>query len=124
MVQYVDELDAAFAAIADRTRRGILERLGDADASISDLAADCEMTLTGVKKHIQVLEDAGLVETEKIGRVRYCRLGPRRLDEVANWIEIYRRRAEQRYRRLDQLLETMPDHLPDDPAPPDPGARP
>jgi DNA-binding transcriptional ArsR family regulator len=86
MVQYSPKLDSAFGAIADPTRRGILERLGRSDAAISELAEDFEMTLTGIKKHVQILETAGLVTTEKIGRVRQCRLGPRRLDEETKWI--------------------------------------
>jgi DNA-binding transcriptional ArsR family regulator len=105
MVQYSAQLDTAFAAIADGTRRRVLERLGRGDASISDLAAAFDMTLTGIKKHVQVLEDAGLVTTEKLGRVRHCRLGPRRLDEETAWIAQYRRMLEARYDRLEVFLE-------------------
>jgi DNA-binding transcriptional ArsR family regulator len=105
MVQYSPRLDAAFAALADPTRRGILERLGRGDAAISELAEDFEMTLTGLKKHVQVLEGAGLVTTEKIGRVRHCRLGPRRLDHEAAWIADYRRTLEARLNRLEDFLE-------------------
>ena len=105
MVQYSPALDDAFGAIADPTRRGILERLGRSDAAISELAEDFEMTLTGVKKHVQVLEAAGLVTTEKIGRVRHCRLGPRRLDHEAAWIAAYRRMLEARLNRLGEFLE-------------------
>lgn len=105
MVQYSTQLDTAFAAIADGTRRWVLERLGRGDASISDLAAACDMTLTGMKKHVQVLEDAGLVTTEKRGRVRHCRLGPRRLEEETAWIAQYRRMLEARYDRLEAFLE-------------------
>jgi DNA-binding transcriptional ArsR family regulator len=83
-------LDASFAALSDATRRGVLEQLGRADASISDLAEKFHMTLTGMKKHVGVLEQAGLVTTEKVGRVRTCRLGPRRLDEESAWLERYR----------------------------------
>lgn len=119
MVQYA-ALDRSFAALADGTRRGILEQLGAGDASLTQLASNFDMTLTGVKKHVQVLEGAGLVTTEKRGRVRYCRLGPRRLDEETEWIERYRCQAEARYRRLDDLLRTMPDDI--DPVPPDPEA--
>ena len=104
MVQY-SPIDAAFAAIADPTRRGILECLGDGDASISDLAAIFEMTLTGMKKHVQVLEDAGLVVSEKVGRVRTCRLGPRRLDEEAAWMRAYQQMLESRLDRLGAYLE-------------------
>src|SRR4028118_1186795 len=93
MVQYMStRLDTSFAALSDATRRGVLERLGRADASITDLAEKFHMTLTGMKKHVGVLEQAGLVTTEKVGRVRTCRLGPRRLGEETAWLESYRRR--------------------------------
>ena len=105
MVQYSAALDLTFSALADPTRRRVLERLGRGDASISDLAGAFDMTLTGMKKHVQVLEDAGLVATEKIGRVRYCRLGPRRLDEETAWIAHYRTMLEARYDRLAEFLE-------------------
>ena len=105
MVQYPPQLDSTFGALADPTRRGILERLGRSDAAISELAEDFEMTLTGIKKHVQVLEAAGLVTTEKIGRVRHCRLGPRRLDHEAAWIAAYRRMLEARLNRLGEFLE-------------------
>lgn len=96
MVQYESRFDTSFGALADPTRRGILERLGRSDAAISELAAAFDMTLTGVKKHVQVLETAGLVTSEKVGRVRRCRLGPRRLDDEAAWIAAYRRMLEGR----------------------------
>ncbi|MEO5509934.1 MAG: metalloregulator ArsR/SmtB family transcription factor [Longimicrobiales bacterium] len=105
MVQYSPDVDAAFAALADPTRRGILEHLGFRDASISDLAGAFGMTLTGLKKHVQVLEDAGLVTTQKVGRVRSCRLGPRRLDEERTWIRTYHEMLEARIDRLGQFLE-------------------
>lgn len=105
MVQYSRGLDDAFAALADPVRRGILERLGRGEASISELAAGFRMTLTGMKKHVSVLEGAGLVATEKVGRVRICRLGPRRLDEASAWIEEYRRMLESRFDRLEAFLE-------------------
>ena len=105
MVQSSATLDIAFGALADPTRRGILERLGTGDASISDLATTFEMTLTGVKKHVHVLEDAGLVTTQKVGRVRQCRLGPRRLDDETAWMESYRQMLEARLDRLDAFLE-------------------
>ena len=98
-------LDRAFAALADPTRRGILERLGAGDASISDLAAAFSMTLTGMKKHVRALEDVGLVSTEKVGRVRTCRLGPARLDAESAWIAEYRRMLERRFDRLGAFLE-------------------
>ena len=105
MVQYSPALDDAFSALSDPTRRGILERLGRSDAAISELAEAFDMTLTGMKKHVQVLEAARLVTTEKVGRVRQCRLGPRRLDREAAWIADYRRMLEGRLNRLGEFLE-------------------
>ncbi len=105
MVQYNHRLDDAFAALSDPTRRGILEHLGRRDASISDLASRFAMTLTGMKKHMQVLEEAGLVVTEKIGRVRHCRLGPSRLEKETSWIENYRQMLEARLDRLGEFLD-------------------
>lgn len=105
MVQYWRKLDSTFGALSDGTRRGILERLGRGDASISDLAEAFQMTLTGIKKHVRVLEGAGLVITEKVGRVRRCRLGPRRLEEENDWIAQYRRMLESRFDRLGEFLE-------------------
>src|SRR6476646_4695840 len=100
MVQYSRNLDSTFGALADPTRRGILKRLGKSDAAISELADSFGITLTGIKKHVGVLETAGLVTTEKVGRVRNCRLGPRRLDEETAWIADYRRNLEGRINRL------------------------
>jgi DNA-binding transcriptional ArsR family regulator len=105
MVQCQTDLDSGFAALSDATRRGILERLGRGDASISDLAAKFEMTLTGIKKHVHVLEAAGLVTTEKVGRVRTCRLGPARLECESSWITTYREMLEARLDRLSDFLE-------------------
>lgn len=105
MVQYAGGLDEAFAAVADPTRRGILERLGRGEASISDLAATFDMTLTGIKKHVRNLEAAGLVTTEKVGRVRTCRVGPRRLTEEAHWIGRYQEMLASRLNRLGEFLE-------------------
>ncbi|MBS0470400.1 MAG: helix-turn-helix transcriptional regulator [Proteobacteria bacterium] len=108
MVQYMtSHLDASFAALSDATRRGVLERLGRGDASISELADKFHMTLTGMKKHVGVLEDAGLVTTEKIGRVRTCRLGRRRLEQETAWIENYRRLWEARFDALDEIVEEL-----------------
>ncbi len=101
------QLDAAFGALADATRRGVLEQLGRADASITDLAERFDMTLTGMKKHVGVLEDAGLVATAKVGRVRTCRLGPRQLDEVTAWIDRHRQMWSARFDELDQVIEDM-----------------
>src|SRR5438477_3456908 len=105
MVQYSPRLDQAFGAIADPTRRGVLARLARGDASITDLAHNFDMTLTGMKKHVRVLEDAGLVASAKVGRVRTCRLGPRRLDDERAWIEKYQRMMEERFDRLEAFLE-------------------
>lgn len=105
MVQYSPRLDQAFAAVADPTRRGILTRLGRTDASVSDLAAEFRMTLTGIKKHLGILERAGLVVTEKVGRVRTCRLGPRQLRDEARWIARYQEMLEARLNRLEAFLE-------------------
>ena len=108
MVQFSrPHLDAAFAALSDPTRRGILERLGRADASITELAGTFRMSLTGMKKHVAVLERTGLVRTHKAGRVRTCRLGPRRLDEEAAWIESYRRLWAARFDALDTIVEEL-----------------
>jgi DNA-binding transcriptional ArsR family regulator len=105
MVQYSPVLDDTFSALSDGTRRGILERLGQGDASISDLASGFGMTLTGIKKHVHVLEEVGLVTSEKVGRVRRCKLGPRRLDEETFWIERHRKLIEDRFDRLQAFLE-------------------
>lgn len=105
MVHYSARLDAAFGAISDPTRRGILERLGRGDASIGDLASAFDMTLTGMKKHVRVLEDAKLATTKKVGRVRLCSLGPRRLEDETAWIARYQRMVEERMSRLDAVLE-------------------
>ena len=108
MVQYSGgRLDASFAALSDATRRGVLERLGRADASITDLAETFHMTLTGMRKHVGVLERAELVTTEKVGRVRTCRLGPRRLEEETAWIEWYRQRWVSRFDELDNVGEEL-----------------
>ncbi len=108
MVQYLQpRLDASFSAISDATRRGVLEQLGRGDASITELADKFHMTLTGMKKHVGVLEQAGLVTTEKIGRVRTCRLGLRRLEEEAAWMERYRQLWEARFEALDEVVEEL-----------------
>src|SRR5215510_13867433 len=108
MVQYSRaHLDDSFAAISDATRRGVLEQLGRADASITDLAERFGMTLTGMKKHVGVLEGAGLVATAKVGRVRTCRLGPHQLDQVTAWIDRYRQMWSARFDELDQVIEDM-----------------
>jgi DNA-binding transcriptional ArsR family regulator len=106
MVQY-NRFDASFAALSDATRRGVLEQLGRADASITELADQFHMTLTGMKKHVSVLEQAGLVTTQKVGRVRTCRLGLRRLEEETAWIESYRQVWEARFNALDGVVEDL-----------------
>jgi DNA-binding transcriptional ArsR family regulator len=100
-------LDASFAALSDATRRGVLEQLGRSDASITDLAEKFHMTLTGMKKHVGVLEQAGLITTEKVGRVRTCKLGPRRLEEETAWIEKYRRLWDARFDELENVVEAL-----------------
>jgi DNA-binding transcriptional ArsR family regulator len=105
MVQYSSDLDSVFAAVADGTRRGILERLGRREASISELAEQFEMTLTGMKKHVQLLENAGLVRTQKVGRVRTCSLGNRRLTAEAAWIANYHQMLEAQLDSLGDFLE-------------------
>jgi DNA-binding transcriptional ArsR family regulator len=108
MVQYYEtRFDASFAALSDATRRGVLEQLGRADASITDLAEKFRMTLTGMKKHVGVLEQAGLVVTEKVGRVRTCRLGSSRLEEEAAWLERHRQLWEARFSELDHVVEEL-----------------
>ena len=108
MVQYSEPvLDTTFAALSDPTRRGVLEQLGRVDASITDLAETFHMTLTGMKKHVGVLEQAGLVSTEKVGRVRTCRLGLRGLDKEAEWIESYRQLWAARFDALDDVVSEL-----------------
>ncbi len=108
MVQYRPaHLDSSFAALSDATRRGVLEQLGRGEASITELAGKFHMTLTGMKKHVGVLEQAGLVTTEKIGRVRTCKLGQRRLEDEAAWIETYRQRWAERFDELDAIVEEL-----------------
>ena len=105
MDQSCPQLDSTFAAPCDPTRRGVLERLGRSNASISELAASFAMTLTGIRKHVRILERAELVTTEKVGRVRSCKLGPRRLDDETTWIAAYRETLEARLDRLGDFLE-------------------
>jgi DNA-binding transcriptional ArsR family regulator len=108
MVQYVTaRLDASFSALSDATRRGVLEQLGRSEASITELADRFHMTLTGMKKHVVVLEQAGLVTTEKVGRVRTCKLGLSRLAEETAWIEEYRRLWASRFDELDRIVEEL-----------------
>ena len=115
MVQYTRSgFDASFAALSDATRRGVLEQLGREDASISELAEAFQMTLTGMKKHVGVLERAGFVSTQKIGRVRRCTLGPQRLEDEAAWIESYRRLWTARFDGLDRVVEELQQREKDD----------
>ena len=108
MVQYTNaNLDASFGALSDVTRRGVLEQLGRAEASITELAEKFNMTLTGMKKHVGVLEQAGLVITEKVGRVRTCKIGPHRLQEATAWLEKYRQLWAARFDELDRVVEDL-----------------
>ena len=108
MVQYAGaHLDASFAALSDSTRRGVLEQLGREEASITDLADRFHMTLTGMRKHVGVLEQAGLVVTEKVGRVRTCRIGARRLEDVTAWVERNHQLSDARFVELDQVIEEL-----------------
>lgn len=108
MVHYVPtRLDASFAALSDATRRGVLEQLGRSDASITDLAERFHMTLTGMRKHVRVLEQAGLVATEKVGRVRTCRLGRLRLEDETAWMDHYRELWDARFDELDKVIEEL-----------------
>ncbi len=108
MVQYARaRLDASFAALSDATRRGVLEQLGRSDASITDLAETFDMTLTGMKKHVGILERAGLVTTEKVGRVRTCKLGMRRFEEETAWLKRYHQVWDSRFDELDKVVEEL-----------------
>jgi DNA-binding transcriptional ArsR family regulator len=108
MVQYSRApLDTSFAALSDSTRRGVLLQLGRGDASITALAERFQLTLTGMRKHVGVLEQAGLVTTKKIGRVRTCRLGPRRLEDETAWLESYRQLWDARFDALDEVIEEL-----------------
>jgi DNA-binding transcriptional ArsR family regulator len=100
-------LDASFAALADATRRGVLEQLGRSDTSITDLAEKFQMTLAGMMKHVAVLEQAGLVSTEKVGRVRTCTLGTYRLEEETAWLEKHRQVWDSRFNELDKVVEKL-----------------
>jgi DNA-binding transcriptional ArsR family regulator len=104
MVQY-SPIDRTLAALADPTRRGVLERLGSGSATITELAEPFGISLTGMKKHVRLLENAGIVTTEKVGRARRCSLGPRRLEDVHEWIETYRRMLDERLDRFGELLD-------------------
>ena len=105
MVQFPQQLDRTFAALSDPTRRAVLERLGGGSATITELAEPFGISLTGMKKHVRVLEEAGLVTTEKVGRTRLCNAAPGRLDDVEAWAESYRRMLSQRLDRFGDLLE-------------------
>ena len=108
MVKYLPaRLDVSFAALSDATRRGVLEQLGRSDASITDLAQKFDITIAGMMKHVGVLEQAGLVTTKKIGRVRTCRLGPRRFEEETAWLERYRQRWDERFDELEKVVEEL-----------------
>jgi DNA-binding transcriptional ArsR family regulator len=104
MVQY-PQIDLTFDALADSTRRGVLERLARGPATITELAQPFGMSLTGMKKHVRVLEDAELVRSEKVGRSRRCSLGPRRLEDLQEWMDAYRRMLDERLDRFGELLD-------------------
>jgi DNA-binding transcriptional ArsR family regulator len=97
-------LDRTFSALSDPTRRDILERLGRGTASITELAVPLKISLPGLMKHVRILEEANLVETQKNGRTRECRLGPAKLDDASEWIDSYRRRWERRIDSLEMYL--------------------
>lgn len=108
MVQYSkNQLDETFAALSDSTRRGVLMQLGRGDTSITKLAEQFHMSLTGMKKHVGILEDVGLVKTEKVGRVRTCKLGPRRLDSAEAWIESYKELWDMRFDALEAVVQEL-----------------
>ena len=108
MVHYAPtRLDASFSALSDATRRGVLLQLGREDASITALADKFHMTLTGMKKHVGVLEKARLVTTQKVGRVRTCKLGPRRLEDETAWLERYRQLWDARFDELDKVVSEL-----------------
>ena len=111
MVQYQPTLDRTFAALADPTRRGVLERLGHGSATITELAEPFDISLTGMKKHVRVLEEAELVSTEKVGRARQCTLSERRLDEIDLWVQSYRQMLNERFDRLEGFLERQKGEL-------------
>jgi DNA-binding transcriptional ArsR family regulator len=112
MVQYQPALDRSFTALSDPTRRAILLRLGRKEASISELSEGFDMTLTGLKKHVQILEEAGLVATKKVGRVRHCRLGAKKLEDVTKWMSLYRDMLEERLDHLEAFLESTKEGTP------------
>jgi DNA-binding transcriptional ArsR family regulator len=105
MVQYSNSLDGAFSALSDPTRRAILDRLSNGSATISELAEPAGISLTGIKKHVQVLEQAGLVSTEKRGRTRHCSLGPQRLEDAGQWIEEFRRGWKERLDQVEEIID-------------------
>jgi len=104
MVQ-CQQIDRTFAALADPTRRSMLERLGQGSATITELAEPVGISLTGMTKHVRVLEEAGLVTTEKVGRARRCSAGPRRLEDIQTWTQMYRQMLDERLDRFGELLE-------------------
>jgi DNA-binding transcriptional ArsR family regulator len=115
-----DELSRAFSALADPTRRDIVARLASGDATVSELAAPYDVTVQAVSKHLRVLEDAGLVSRSRDAQRRPVHLEAEVFDLMTKWIERYRREAEERYHRLDDVLQTLPDDI--DPTPPERGA--
>jgi DNA-binding transcriptional ArsR family regulator len=114
-----DELSRVFSALADPTRRDMVARLASGDATVGELAAPYDVSVQAVSKHLKVLEDAGLVSRSREAQRRPVHLEAEVFDLMTKWIERYRREAEERYRRLDDVLAAMPDDV--DPTPPPPG---
>jgi len=112
----VDPLSRVFSALADPTRRDIVARLSDGDATVTELARPYDVSIQAVSKHLKVLEDAGLVSRRRDAQRRPVHLEAEVFDLMTKWIERYRRQAEERYRRLDAVLQSMPDDI--EPLPP------
>jgi DNA-binding transcriptional ArsR family regulator len=119
-----EQLDRAFGALADPTRRAILARLAEGDAGVLEVASPFPMSQPAVTKHLRVLEEAGLISRHRMARQRMCHLEPQRLEQLSDWVSSYREYWEDSFERLDEVLEEMqrPDQRPD--PPPDPPPRP
>jgi DNA-binding transcriptional ArsR family regulator len=110
MLDQLDDLDRAFHALADPSRRAMVARLSEGPASVSELAKPLPMSLAAVVQHVQVLDASGLIRTEKVGRVRTCRLEPAALRSVESWIARHRSNWETRLDRLGDVLAELSDH--------------